>query len=112
MSAANAKWLDDVAHASDQMYTDGDFPTLAPNFATPGQRGNPKGGGGASVTPLAWSAAFVLVYDWQWRRYADLQLAAKHYDKARTFVDLLAKHADPITHVLPVTYGGGRLGDW
>lgn len=141
MAAANSKWLDDVAHAGGwfdaAVYNAGDFPSLAPNYDTPQQRhacpprckilsrgvcatvcppkpaATPPGG----TVPLAWSSAFVLVWDWTWRRYADLPLAEKHYKRALLFVDLIANSTEPHTHVINADFagkpgGGGSLGDW
>eukprot|EP00039_Didymoeca_costata_P004880 m.76793 g.76793 ORF g.76793 m.76793 type:complete len:1009 (+) comp12581_c0_seq1:112-3138(+) len=111
MGAAYTKWLDDIKFAAARMYFDGDFPTLAPNYASPNQAPTPTLHPGRTAT--AWSSAFVLVWDWTWRWYGDLGLAARHYERAKDYVDHLANHTDHTTHILPVTWQGtGLLGDW
>lgn len=106
LSAGNSKWLTDVRDAADVMYNNGDFPTLAPNYAKHPPTPN------AGKTAIAWSSAFVLVWDWTWRRYADLSLAEQHYDRAREYLDRLYEITDPKTHTIHANWGGGMLGDW
>lgn len=114
MAAGNTKWLEDIRNAADLMYNNGNFPTLAPNYGSPNAPGARPSAG---FTSIAWSSAFVLVWDWTWRRYNDLSLARRHYARAREYLDFLQLHADPRTHVLPVGWqggapGSGLLGDW
>ena len=93
------------------MYSNGDFPTLAPNYRNPNMLPRHLAQG---RTDVAWSSAFVLVWDWTWRRYNDLGLAGQHYERARLYLDHLHSFIDPTTHVLPVDWqgGAGLLGDW
>jgi alpha-L-rhamnosidase len=44
MSAANSKWLEDVRDAAKVIFSNGDFPTLAPNYNTPPHPSNSSKG--------------------------------------------------------------------
>lgn len=110
VAAGNSKWLEDIRNAAELMYSGGDFPTLAPQYSARADNKNPPPGRNA----VAWSSAFVLVWDWTWRRYNDLSLARRHYERARLYLDHLQAQTDQRTHVLPVDWQGkaGLLGDW
>eukprot|EP00463_Aulacantha_scolymantha_P006644 TRINITY_DN856_c0_g2_i1.p1 TRINITY_DN856_c0_g2~~TRINITY_DN856_c0_g2_i1.p1 ORF type:complete len:550 (+),score=77.72 TRINITY_DN856_c0_g2_i1:24-1652(+) len=110
MAAPYIKWLDDIYDAASIMYTNWDFPTLAPNYGGHSRRSESPG------IDVAWSSAFILIWDWSWRRYNDMELAARHLDTARAYLDFLAKYRDEKTHVLPVDWQNNShpnlLGDW
>jgi alpha-L-rhamnosidase len=105
MISANTKWLDDIRDAAVLMYSDGDFPSLAPNYH-PQLKSKSRG------VDVAWSSAFVLMWDWTWRHAGDLVLAERHFLRAKQYLDLLDSAVDKKMHVLPVNWTKGLLGDW
>ena len=110
-TAGYAKWLDDVADAADVQYSNGNIGTIAPQFGA-GATARRPARSATETTPPAWSAAYVLVWDWTWRRAGDLALAARHYGRAKAYVDFLGAHRDSATHVLRVDWSSHLLGDW
>ena len=110
MAAAYTKWLRDVKFAAARNCPgSGGFPTLAPNYA--GHHGPDALDTAAQdcvSTPPAWAAGFVLVWDWTWRTYSDLGLAAEHIDRARKYLDTV--HATVEGGIVPAQFS--HLGDW
>ena len=114
MSAANVKWIQDIADATSLMYANGNIGTIAPQYNVEATGRHPARHTTGATAP-AWSAAFVLMWDWTWRRANDLELAERHYARAKAYVDFLGAMRDNHTHVLAANWDGGHaqlLGDW